>query len=101
MEVVDTQDHAWFLLAKGRDLFLDVNCSYSAVSYPFLLQLSEDERRRYEDEGRDYLSKLAEEIQNSAPGVVGTQSEYKDRSLHQLHGAEVTQSIRSYLQKRQ
>lgn len=99
MKVVDSQPHAWFLLQKGNDLFLDVNCSLGPVDYPFLLKLNEAERHLYEAGGREYIDHLAEKIHSSASGAIGTNSDYKDRSVHLLHGAEVTQSILNYRQR--
>jgi hypothetical protein len=82
MKVVDHSDAHWILFADEGRLLLDVNCSHSFFSYEFLMVLNETECARYKDEGRDYLDRLADDIQYSAPGLLVSKSEYKTRSIH-------------------
>ena len=81
MTVIDHEPSAWFLVRDGERLLLDVNCSHSAVSYPFLMALNETEREAYAARGHQFISELAEKIQDSAPGVIGNVSPYRDRDL--------------------
>lgn len=85
MTVVDHEPSGWFLVADGVRLLLDVNCSHGAVSYQFLMELDESERAACSTGGHAYLSALAEEINQSAPGVTGSTSPYRERNLQ---GAE-------------
>jgi hypothetical protein len=79
--VIDHEPSAWFLVQDGERLLLDVNCSHGAVSYPFLMALDEAEREAYAARGHSFISELANKIQYSAPGVVGSVSPYRDRDL--------------------
>ncbi|MCP3657871.1 MAG: hypothetical protein GY734_00015 [Herbaspirillum sp.] len=81
MEVIDNEPHFWFLLSDAGSLFLDVNCEHGAVGYNVLVQLNDLERAGYSNDGHEYLSKLAEKISYSAPGVIGSSSEYKNRNV--------------------
>jgi len=79
--VIDHEPSGWFLVRDGERLLLDVNCSHSAVSYPFLMALNETERDAYAARGHAFISELADRIQYSAPGVIGSVSPYRDRDL--------------------
>lgn len=81
MTVVDHQPAGWFLVRHGTRLLLDVNCSHSAASFPFLMALNEEEAAAYAAQGHAFLSRLAGDIQYSAPGVVGSTSPYGERAL--------------------
>lgn len=81
MNVIDHQPHAWFLLADGGQLFLDVHCSHSAFDYTVLIELNAAERASFENKGRDFLDWLAHDVHYTAPGVRGSTSPYKDRNL--------------------
>ena len=81
MNVIDHEPSAWFLVRDGERLLLDVNCSHSAASYPFLMALNETEREAYATRGHTYISELADKIQYSGPGVIGSVSPYRDRDL--------------------
>ena len=79
MKIIDHEPHTWFFGEENGNLYLDVACSHGAVGYSVLIELSAEERAQYIGRGRDYLNWLAEDIHNSAPGVVGSRSKYKDR----------------------
>jgi hypothetical protein len=100
MIVVDHEPSGWFLLMDGDRVLLDVNCSYGAVSYPFLMELSESERAAYAASGHAFISKLAEQIQHSAPGVIGNASTYRERSLGSADRLAVDQVTIAWLKAR-
>jgi len=81
MQVIDHEPSSWFLVRDGERLFLDVNCSHGAVSYDFAMELDQREREGYGTEGRQFITALAEKVQNSAPGVRGSSSPYRDRNV--------------------
>src|SRR4051812_32888490 len=81
MTVIDHDPSAWFLVRDGMRLLLDVNCSHSAVSYPFLMELNAEETQAYAERGRDFLVGLAEKIQGLGPGLVGNPSPFRGRNL--------------------
>ncbi|VTU28041.1 hypothetical protein H4CHR_02121 [Variovorax sp. PBS-H4] len=60
MEIIDSKPQGWFLLQDGNDLLLDVNCSYSAVSFDIVVRLTPGEAQAYGVEGRSFVSRLAE-----------------------------------------
>ena len=43
--VLDGEHYSWFLLEENGQLFLDTVCSYSAVNYMFLLEMTEPQVR--------------------------------------------------------
>ena len=93
MTVVDHEPNGWFLVRDGERLLLDVNCSHSAISYQFLLELNTSERAAYAARGHIFISELAMKVQDSAPGAIGNASPYRERNLRgadQLMVDEVT-----------
>jgi hypothetical protein len=93
MTVVDHEPHGWFLVGDGEPLLLDVNCSHGAISYQFLMELKESERATYAARGHIFISELARKVQDSALGVIGNASPYRERNLRgadQLMVDEVT-----------
>lgn len=100
MIVVDHETSGWLLARDGERFLLDVNCSYGAVSYPFLMELNESERAAYAALGHAYISKLAEEIQDSAPGVVGSASLYRERKLGASDRSAVDEMAIAWLRAR-
>jgi hypothetical protein len=87
MEVQDHEPQSWFLFKEGDALFIDAPCEHGAVGYNVLIQLNEQEISAYASEGRVYLSRLAQEIHESAPGVIGSRSPYKQRNVLKDHAA--------------
>lgn len=96
MKVVDHEPQWWFLLEDEGSLFLDANCNHSFVGYDFLVELSAEEHRAYEQEGRAFISRLATEIQDSAPIVKGSTSRFKGRDLSRTHSDKVTKAVASW-----
>src|SRR5688500_12658728 len=68
VQVVDHGPQAWLLFKDGDELLLDVNCSHSAAGYSVLIHLEADEAAAYAQEGRTYLDRLAQRVQDSGPG---------------------------------
>lgn len=62
MDVVDHETAAWYLLADGDAMFLDVNCEGNAAGYSLLLELTADERRAFALEGRAAIERIALEV---------------------------------------
>ncbi|GJG87788.1 hypothetical protein tb265_29690 [Gemmatimonadetes bacterium T265] len=93
MEVVDHEPAAWFLLRESDALFLDANCNHGAFGYTFLIRLTADEAREYGRAGREYLSRLARAIQDTAPILEASRSPYKGRDLSRSHGERVTAAV--------
>ena len=63
MNVIAYQPHSWFLFEDGINLYLDVNCSYSAFGIPMLSKLTPEEAKQYENRGHKYVEELAAEAQ--------------------------------------
>lgn len=81
MLVLDEEHYRWFLLEEDGQLYLYAVCSHSAVDYLFLLKMNEKEVSLFRENGRTHLDDLAHGIHYSAPGVRGSSSPYKARSL--------------------
>jgi hypothetical protein len=96
MRVLDHEPQWWFLLEEDGSLFLDANCNHSFVGYDFLLELSAEEHRAYKHEGREFISRVATEIQDSAPIVKGSTSRFKGRDLSRTHSDKVTKAVESW-----
>ena len=62
MDVVDHEPAAWFLLADGDAMFLDVNCEGNAAGYSLLIELTADEHRAVVLEGHAAADRIALEI---------------------------------------
>jgi hypothetical protein len=96
MRVIDCEPQWWFLLEEDGRLFLDANCSHSFVGYDFLLQLNAEELKAYAHEGRAFISRLATEIQDSAPIAKVSTSRFKGRDLSRTHSDKVTKAVESW-----
>jgi hypothetical protein len=90
MKVLDHAPQFWFLFEDDGALYLDANCNHGAVGYGFMIRLSLFEVAEYEAKGTTFLDLLAQQIQDSAPGAIGSKSVYKDRkvSLTMREGAQ-------------
>nr|WP_315464918.1 hypothetical protein [uncultured Rhodoferax sp.] len=100
MTVIDHEPARWFLVRNDDRLYLDVNCSHSAVSYSFLLELDEGEINAYGTEGRVFLSNLADKINNSAFGSALKTSSYRDRYIDSDTGKQVNAAISGWINAR-
>ena len=81
MKVIDHEPNFWFLLEDAGLLFLDANCSHSAFGYSYSIQLNQEETEHYQRQGREYISSLAEDIQNGAPILEISKSKFKTRKI--------------------
>ncbi|MBM7439344.1 hypothetical protein [Streptomyces sp. HB132] len=61
-ERIATDGNTWILFAKGKHLFMNARCWYSAVEGSRLIRLQAAEVRQYERDGEAYLSRLQEAI---------------------------------------
>jgi hypothetical protein len=95
VHVVDQAPAAWYLLADGDGLFLDVNCSHGAFGYSVLIELDQSERTRWAELGRGYLDTLSQAVQDSAPLVDAT-SPYRARDLTSTRSNEVSDAVRRW-----
>ena len=93
MQVLDHEPHTWFLLSSGEDLLFDVNVSHGAVSASMTIALDADERAALDGEGRGYLTRLAQEIQDSIPLRADAGSPYRPRNLAPTVGTAVSQAV--------
>ena len=100
MQVIDDEPSGWLLVRDGSRLLLDVNCSHGAVSYDFLMALDEHEAAAYAAGGHDFISVLAGKGQNSAPGVRGSTSPYRERHLPSDIRAKVNDATIGWLTAR-
>jgi hypothetical protein len=100
MTVIDHEPSGWFLLQDGERLLLDVNCSHSAVSYQFLMELDQAERAAYGARGHAFMSELAERVQYSTAGVAGNFSPYRERNLQGADRAAVDAVAIAWLKER-
>jgi len=97
MTVVDHEPSQWFLVKDSERLLFDVNCSHGAISYEFLMELNASEREGYTLRGHQFLSDLAEKIQDSAPGSV---SPYRERALPESDRGQVNEATITWMKGR-
>jgi hypothetical protein len=100
MTVVDHEPSQWFLVKDGERLLFDVNCSHGALSYEFLMELNASEREGYTVRGHQFLSDLAEKIQDSAPGALGSVSPYRERALLESDRGQVNEATVAWIKGR-
>lgn len=96
MQIVDHEPQLWFLAEDDGLLYLDANCNHSFFSYSFMIELSPQEIAEYRNKGRSYLSRLAQDIQNSAPILAASNSIYKGRDISPLHGERLNAAIQNW-----
>jgi hypothetical protein len=94
MRVIDHEPHSWFLFQEGENLFLDANCSHSFFGYGWMIQLNEEEQQCFKAEGRTYLNKLAQSIQDSAPILTVSTSKYKDRDVSRDYREQTSSAVK-------
>ena len=100
MLVLDHEPSGWFLVKDGERLLLDVNCSHSAVSYEFLMELNAREREAHSLRGHQFLSELAQRVQDSAPSVLGSASPFRDRVLRGRDRDQVNEITTAWMKTR-
>jgi hypothetical protein len=66
MQVIDHAIGFWYCLKKDSSYYLDVHCSHGFASFSVLIKLTEDEREKFETEGKDFLNHLAETVSCSS-----------------------------------
>jgi hypothetical protein len=81
MKVVDHEPRTWFLLEETGALFLDGNYNHSFIGYDWMIQLNADEMAWYRQRGREFISWLAADIQNSVPLLQMSNSRYNARRV--------------------
>jgi hypothetical protein len=74
--VLDHAPHAWFLFGAQDEVYLDIHCSHGAAGYSVLVPLDAQETRAWQDEGRTFLDRLAQAVQDAGPG-----SPYQSRDV--------------------
>ena len=100
MQVVDHEPYAWFLLHDGNTLLLDVNCSHGAVGYEWTMVLNAEEVAHFHALGRDFIAQLAERVQWTAPGVLGSTSPYLGRKVDVDIREQVNLAVKAWNQNR-
>lgn len=98
VKVIDHEPQWWFFLQEDESFFLDANCNHSFVSYDFLLQLNSEELKAYAHEGRAFISRLATEIQDSAPILKESTSPYKGRNLSLMYADKIMKAVERWQQ---
>ena len=96
MKVIDSETWAWFLFEHEGNLFLDANCNMSAFGYTYMIELNEEERKQYQDGGREYLNKLAHDIHYSVPIAKETTSIYKGRDVSKEFSELATDAVKTW-----
>ena len=95
MRVIDSSPQFWYLLEERDDLILTVNCEHSFVGYDFTLKLNSDERSQYEQDGKVYISQLAEAINYSSPIARSSASPYKNRNIDAQYNPAILRAVQS------
>lgn len=96
MNVLDTEDHSWFLFEHGGDLYLEVNCNLSAIGYSYMIRLNEFERESYRKGGHEFIGELAREIDYSVPVLPDSASVYKDRRVPDQLSDLATDAVKAW-----
>jgi hypothetical protein len=94
MNVLAHEPHSWFLLDHQGRLLLDVNCSYSAFSYPMLFELLPSEAEAYRSQGIAAISHLAQRVQ-----LNGQSQDMQSRNITAELGEQVMRTIETWLGK--
>lgn len=94
MKVIDHEPYLWFFFERNDSFFLDVNCNHSFAGYFFMIELLPEELTNYKSEGHNYLNKLANDIQFTAPIVKDSKSTYKDRDVSSQYIEESLSAIK-------
>jgi len=100
MRVIDSEPQSWYLLEHEGDLFVDGNYDYSFVGYEFLLKLNEEERARFEKEGRSFIDHLTTTVHETVPIARGSVSPYVGRSLSDVYGDQVVAAVQAWKRSR-
>lgn len=93
MHVIDHDPGFWFLVKNNEEFFMDVNCNHSFVGYTVLIQFNDEEKKQYQEKGREYLKQLANAIQYS--GL----TKYQDRKINGEHEQQVYNAIMDFNKK--
>jgi len=68
MRYVDHEPGSWFLVEQKGELYLESRYTINTMADDqCVIRLDDSERRRYRDDGRDYLTGLARAIDDSSP----------------------------------
>jgi hypothetical protein len=97
MHVVDHAPQHWFLLDDDGALLLDINCSHGAVGYSVLIRLDSAEEDEYRRRGREFLSQLADRIQQAGPIFPDSESPWSGRDRTRTDGQRVHAAIMAWL----
>lgn len=96
MKVIDSENWAWLLFEHEGNLYLDAYCNMSAFGYTYMIQLNDQEQKKYEIGGREYLKKLAYDIHYSVPITKDTKSIYKGRDVSKLFSELATEAVKTW-----
>ena len=95
MKVIDHAPSWWFLFEEDGNLFLDGNYSHSAFGYDWMIQLTPDERKRYEQRGHDFIESLARDVQDSCP-LANPKSAYVSRRVPADYSQRATSAVQEW-----
>jgi len=93
VQVLDHRPNMWFLLKAGDALFLDAACNHGAFGYSWLIELDPGERQGFEQGGRAYLDRLAQDIHDGVPILANSTSPYKGRNRDRDLAEQVTNAV--------
>jgi hypothetical protein len=93
MKVIEHGPGAWHLFVQGQALFLEVHCKRGSFAHSVLLRLDADETRAYGIEGRDFLDKLARDVQVADAGDGGV---YRARDVAALYSVRIVEAMEEW-----
>lgn len=99
MHVIDHEPQTWFLLQHDNALFLNINCDVGFIGYCLLIELRTDEIAGYRKKEHGFITRVASEIQNTAPILEATASVYKGRDVSKLYAEQVTSAVLEWRRK--
>jgi hypothetical protein len=89
MRVLLGQPAGWYLLSDAGQLYLDVNCNYSAFGFSIMIRLDPAEQAAFAERGRAFVDELAEQIAYWS-------ERYRPRNVTDLPDDQVTEAILAY-----
>lgn len=96
MKVIDHERGGWYLFQDEERIYLDGNYSHRAIEYDHLIELSKEEVQAFRQGGRDYITRLVHEINESAPILKLSDSAYKNRRIIGEIRERTTEAVREW-----
>ncbi|MDQ0644776.1 hypothetical protein [Microbacterium murale] len=94
MRYVDHEPGSWFLVAQHDDLYLKSRYTINSMADDSsLIRLDESERRRYREDGHDYLTDLARRISSSSPHRESSPFHLRNLLRHPDDGRDYSEEV--------